>query len=60
MPRQGVMQVLDEVVLIVIVQRHECAPHNDELHFSDRVPKLTQLDQQHTTDSPLNHHRGME
>ena len=37
------MEVSDEVVLVVIVQSHECTAHHYVLHLVHRVTQLLQL-----------------
>lgn len=40
---QGVMEVPDEVVSVLLRQGHECATHHDELHLVHTVAQLLQL-----------------
>lgn len=40
---QGVVQVADEEVAVVVGQRHEGAAHDDELDLVDAVAQLLQL-----------------
>lgn len=40
---QGVVEVPDEVVAVVLLQGHECAAHHDELHLVHTVAQLLQL-----------------
>ena len=41
---EGVVKVPDEVVAVVLGERHEGTAHHDKLHFVDTVSQLLQLD----------------
>ena len=43
MPGQRVMEVSDEIVPVVLAQRHEGPAHHDELHLVNAVAELLQL-----------------
>ena len=40
---QSVVEILDEVVTIIVRQRHKCAAHHDELDLVDGMTQLSQL-----------------
>ena len=37
------MKVPDEVVLVLVLEGHECAAHHDELHLVHRVAERAEL-----------------
>ena len=40
---ESVVEVPDEVVLVLVLERHEGAAHHDELHLVHRVAQLPEL-----------------
>lgn len=54
--RQGVMQVADEEVAVLVREGHERAAHHDKLHLVHTVAQLLQLHTQYRVRIRLDHY----